>query len=160
MIDDLLAELRTGGDGAKEAARTLGLLIERGSRGPASDDQDIVEMLPPELADGHLTAAERQAAIDGLIAYVDGEPLPLPLAVWALSKSFDERIAPALIALLERTVDDPEHEHLAYQALTGMIPLGGPEVEKAVRDAAERGHDRVRDGARQYLSINDPPEPP
>ena len=113
-----------------------------------------MEALPPELSDRHLTPDEHRAAVDGLIAHVDGTELPLPLAAWALSKTDDRRAVAALLGLLTRTVDDPEHEHLAYQALAGVIPFGGPEVLHAVRDAAQRGHGRVDDGARQYLETN------
>jgi hypothetical protein len=150
-VEDLLRAIRGGDD---EAALTLGLLLERGSRGPDDDDDDIAQSLPPELAERHLTAAEREAGIDGLIAYVEGEPAPIARAVWALSKSYDQRAAPALRGVLERTMDAPEHEHLAYQALTGLIPVGGDDLQAAVRDAAERGHGEVRDTARRYLRIN------
>ena len=153
MIAELLAKVRAGGDEAKDAARTLGLLIERASRTPHLDDDDIVRLLDAEYADRHLTAAEREQAIDGLLEIVDADPRPLPLAVWALGKSVDKRVAPALISVLERTLDEPEHEHLAYQALTGMIPLRTPEVLQAVRDAAERGHGSVREDARGYLRL-------
>jgi hypothetical protein len=156
MIEALLAEVRRG---ESEAALTLGLLLERGARGPQDDDEDIVAMLPPEYADTHLDDAQRDAALSGLIAYVDEEPQPQPMAVWALTKAGDERVVPALLGVLERTVEDPDpaREHLAYQALTGVIPFGGPQVLDAVRHAAEHGHDRVRDGARQYLKVHDKP---
>ena len=153
-IPDLLAEIRAGGPAADEAAVTLGLLIERAARGPQNDDGDISEALPPALADRLLTPDEHRTAVDGLIAYVDESEQPLPLAVWALAKTDDRRVVPALLGLLARTVDGPEHEHLAYQALTGAIPFDGPEVRRAVRDAAERGHGRVGEGARRYLEIN------
>jgi hypothetical protein len=152
-VDQLLEEIRGGGDGAKEAAVTLGLLIERARRPPGADDQDIAEVIAPEFADRHLTDAERDQALDGLIAYVSGEPLPLPLAVWALGKSADDRAAPALAGVLERTLDESEHEHLSYQALTGLIPIGGPEATEAIHAAAERGHGDVRETARRYLRI-------
>jgi hypothetical protein len=156
-VDDLLAELRAGGDGAKEAAVTLGLLIERARRPPGSDDEDIADSLAPEFADRHFSPDEEQQAIDGLISYVSEEHEPLPLAVWALGKSADKRAAPALVSVLERTLDQPSHQHLAYQALTGMIPIGGPDVDRAIREAAERGHGQVRDGARRYLRLDDAP---
>jgi hypothetical protein len=152
MIEELLAGVRAG---ESEPALTLGLLLERGTRGPHDSDEDIVVMLDPRFADTHLTGAQRDEAIDGLIAYVEGEPVPQPMAVWALGKSGDERVVPALLGVLGRTVADPAHEHLAYQALTGVIPFGGSQVLEAVRGAAEHGHDRVRDGARQYLKVSD-----
>ncbi len=154
MIDELTAELRGGGTQASDAALTLGLLIERATRGAENDDRDLVEALPPELSDRHLTPGEHRAAVDALIAYVVGTELPVPLAAWALSKTDDQRAVGALLELLARTIDRPEREHLAYQALVGLIPFGGPLVVNAVRDAAERGHGCVREAARQYLFVN------
>jgi PBS lyase HEAT-like repeat-containing protein len=153
MIDELLARVRAGGPDAKEAARTLGLLIERASRPPHLDDDDIVMLLSPEYADRRLSPAERERAIDGLIEIAEDEPRPLPFVVWALGKSADKRVVPALISVLERTLDDPEHEGLAYQALTSMIPIGGPDAMQAVRTAADRGRGEVGETARSYLRI-------
>lgn len=151
MIDELLADVRAGGDDAEEAAVTLALLIERGSRPEGADDSDIDAALLPQYAGKHLTAAEREQAIQGLLEIVGAEPFPPATAVWALSKSFEARVAPALIGVLERSVEDPEREHLAYQALTGLIPFDTPEVRQVFKWAAERGHGRVQETARQYL---------
>ena len=150
-VEDLLRAIRGGDD---EAALTLGLLLERGSRGPDDDDDDIAQSLPPELAERHLTAAEREAGIDGLIAYVEGEPAPIARAVGPCPRATTSAPPRRYEACSSGTMDAPEHEHLAYQALTGLIPVGGDELQAAVRDAAERGHGEVRDTARRYLRIN------
>jgi hypothetical protein len=154
-VEELLAALAGGGDDAKEAAATLGLLIERAERGPDADDEDIRAALLPAYADRRLSEDELEAATNGLLDYLATAADPLPQAAWALSKSFDPRVETALIDVLERWVDDPQREDLAYQALVGMIPIGTDAVEAAVAVAAERGHGRVRETARGYLRLPD-----
>ena len=45
--------------------------------------------------------------MDGLLAYLQEAREPHPMAAWAVAKGYEPRTVPALIALLDRHVDDP-----------------------------------------------------
>ena len=153
-LEDLLAAVPQGGEEAQEAALALGLLIE--DRPPA-DDAGLAAVVGRDLAARRLSPAERDAAVDGLLAYLRDTAEPHPMAVWALTKSYEPRTVPALIALLERHVDNPRAAPLAYQALVGVVTAGVPTPEYrerslvAVRAAAARGHAEVAETAQRYL---------
>jgi hypothetical protein len=153
LVDQLLKSLREGGDEGYEAALALGLLIERARRGAGADVADIVAALPATFSDVTLTPDERDAATRGLARHVTDDPSPHAMAAWALSKSADATARRALLDVLKRNVEDPNQEHLAYQALVGVTPFRDAEVLDAVRVAATRGHGRVRETAAQYLAI-------
>ena len=157
-VMDQIAAIRRGGDEAHEAALALGLLIEREKvHRPTGDDGGISVILDDELAARRLSPSELQTAVDELLAYIHQAEQPHPMAVWALSKSYDERIVPDLINLLKRTMTAPAAEHLSYQALVGMINIGmGSPHEAAaletIRQASVQGHGQVQETAAQYLA--------
>lgn len=143
-VGDYLAAIRHGGEQASEAALTLGLLIENA----------------PEAVGKRLSGRERQQAVTDLIRYVEESAEPHPMAVWALTKSCDSRCVPPLTAILHRFAKDPRKEHLAYQALIGILNIGmtAPESRQQslalVREAATSGCGEVADTARSYLRAN------
>jgi hypothetical protein len=159
-IDRIVQEIREGGEDANEAALTLGLLIEQEKvhRPAPGDDGGVREILGDELANYRLTREELEAAIDQLVDYIDETPEPEAMAVWALTKSHDPRTVPHLIALLDRVIDEPEKEHLAYQALIGITSFDDEQAVSAVRRAAERGHGDVKETATQYLRLHASPD--
>ncbi|MEA2900087.1 MAG: hypothetical protein QOJ84_5702 [Bradyrhizobium sp.] len=153
-VEGLLAKVLRGGTEAQEATLTLGLLIE--DRPPA-DDAGLAVVIGPQLAELRLSPAERNAAVDGLLAYIRDTAEPSPTAIWALTKSYEPRIVPVLIALLDRHGDDPHAAPLAYQALVGIVTAGltTPEWRErslvAVKRAAARAHAEVAEAAQRYL---------
>lgn len=159
LVKELTQALRRTDAEAHEAALTLGLLIEREKvRYPApGDDGGIRKILGDELADRRLSETDLKSAVDEIIAYISDETLlPHPMAVWALTKSYEQRVLPHLIRLLDRIVEDPDLEHLAYQALLGIINIGIPSSNRdisiaAIRKASGQGHARVMETATQYL---------
>jgi hypothetical protein len=156
---EIMEAIRRGGEEAHEAAMTLGLLIERRTvNRPAGDDGGIRAVLGDQLANLTLSDAELQTAVDELIRYLDETPGPFPGAVWALNKSYDPRAVPHLLRLLDRTLTDPNNEHVAYQALQGIITTGVPSQHKdqslaAIQRAAAQGHGEVKASAADYLKL-------
>jgi hypothetical protein len=154
FIAKLMESVPKGGEEAHEAALTLGLLIERETvHRPAGDDGGISEILGDEIASRRLSSSELRTAVDELIAYITETPEPHPTAVWAVTKSYDPRILPHLINLLDRVVTDPLKEHLAYQALVGITFFYNELSTAAIRRAAERGYGLVKETATQYLRL-------
>src|SRR3954453_14742805 len=98
-VEQLLDALRRGGpvaqpdepDEADDAALVLGLLLEDR---PPVDDGGVASVLGEELARRRLTPAERAAAVDGLVAYVEDVERPRAGAVWALNKGYEARSIP------------------------------------------------------------------
>ena len=158
-VSILLDAVRSGGQQADDAARTLGLLIEREKvRRPAGDDGGLGLFLDEEWLEHRLGPQELQEAVDGLTDYVTHTSVPIPSAVWALGKSYEPRIVPPLIDLLRRVLPDEDLESLAYQALTGIIdasPGTAYEMQAltAVQDAAHSGHGSVSETANAYLLL-------
>jgi hypothetical protein len=154
-IEELLAAIRQGGEAASESALALGLLLE--DRRP-EDDIQIASVVGPELAARRLSRSERRGAVDGLITYVQDSPRPNPSAVWALVKSYEPRIVPVLISLLDATLDDQDAVPLAHQALIGIVNVGltttkyRAQGHAALERAAVRGHEEVAETARRYLA--------
>lgn len=146
--------IREGGKEAHEAALTLGLLLEREKvRRPVEDDGDIREILGEELANQKFSVTELETIVDELLNYITEVSEPHPSAVWALSKSYNPRILPHLIGLLDRIVTDPEKEHLAYQALVGITCFDNDLSLTAIRKAAKQGYGQVKETAKQYLRL-------
>jgi hypothetical protein len=153
-VEDLLAAVRRGGAEAHEAALALGLLIEDR---PPDDNAGVAAVVGGDLAARRLSPTELNAAVDGLISCLQDTDEPHPMAVWALTKSYEPHAVPALIALLDRRIDDPRAVPLVYQALVGVLTTGltMPEYREqslaAVRRAAARGHAEVAETAQRYL---------
>src|SRR5690348_8021157 len=145
-VEELLAAIRRGGETANESALALGLLLE--DRNP-EDDTQIAGVIGRELASRRLSHAERRSAVDGLITYLQDTPEPHPSAVWALTKSYEPRIVPALLSVLDATLDNQDAVPLAYQALLGVmnVALSTPKYRAqghaALQRAATRGHGEV-----------------
>ena len=157
LVNELIETIERGGDEAHTAALTLGLLIEREKvRRPAGDDGGVRVMLGDELATRRLSDDELQTAVDELIEYLSRTSEPHPTAVWALTKSYDPRIVPPLIELLNKIITDPDKKHLAYQALIGIINTGPNEsvVLAAVQRAAREGLGQVKETAQSYLTLH------
>jgi hypothetical protein len=154
-VEELLAAIRPGGEEADEAALALGLLLE--DRNP-DDDTQIASVVGRELAARRLSRAEHDAAVDGLIAYLQDTPKPRPSAVWVLTKSYEPRIVPTLITLLDASLDDPHAAPIAYQALVGIVTAGltTPKYyakgRAALERAANRGTAEVAEAAQGYLA--------
>lgn len=158
LVEKLLQTIRSGGTEAHEAALALGLLIEREkvNRPNSGDDGGIREILGDKLANQRLSQMELNTAVDELIRYIDETTKPHSMAVWALTKSYEPRILPHLIAILDRVVNDTTQENLTYQTLLGIINIGISSSYKdvslaAIRKAAEHGHGQVMETATQYL---------
>ena len=153
-VADLLAAIRHGGAEGHEAALALGLLMEDR---PPNDDAGAAAAVGAELAARRLSGTERDTAVDGLITYLEETVEPHAMAVWALTKSYEPRAVPALIALLEHCLNDPHTVHLAHQALVGIVTTGLTTIEyreqslAALRRAAARGGAEVADTAQRYL---------
>src|SRR5438094_3945040 len=100
LLMELIGSILQGGTAAREAALALGLLIEREKvHRIAGDDGGIRVILGDEWVDRRLTDAELQTVVDELIRYIHDVPAPDVMAVWALTKSYESRIVPALIEL-------------------------------------------------------------
>ncbi|MBI1926908.1 hypothetical protein HYR99_22020 [Candidatus Poribacteria bacterium] len=160
FIMKLMEAIRKGGEEAHEAALALGLLMERGKvRRPApGDDGGVRGILGETLANRRLSKTELRIAVNELICYITETLEPHPMAVWALTKSHHPHTLPHLIHLLDRVLTHPEHEHLAYQALIGVINIGTTSAHKdlsltAIQKAAEQGHGQVKETATQYLKM-------
>lgn len=157
---ELIGSIRQGGTAAHDAALALGLLIEREKvRQPAGGDESIRAILGDEWVDRKLTDAELQTVVDELMRYIRDVPVPDAMAVWALTKSYESRIVPALIELLERILTDKAQENVAYQALIGIINTGlaSPYQDLAVtaiQQAARQGQGSVQETASEYLRKN------
>jgi len=159
LVKELTQALRGSEKEAHEAALTLGLLIEREKvqHPTPRDDGGIREIIGDELANQRLSETDLKTVVDEIIAYISDETLlPHPMAVWALTKSYEQRILPHLIRLLDRIIDDPNQENLAYQTLLGIINIGIPSSNRdlsiaAIRKASDRGHTRVMETATRYL---------
>jgi hypothetical protein len=158
LIEELIQTIRSGGTEAHEAALALGLLIEREkvNRPNPEDDGGIREIIGDELANRRLSQMELNTAVNELIRYIDETIKPHSMAVWALTKSYEPRILPHLLALLDKVVNDTTQENLTYQTLVGIINIGIPSSYKdlslaAIRKAAEHGHGEVMETATQYL---------
>lgn len=160
LLMELIGSIRQGGTAAHNAALALGLLIEREKvRQPAGDDESIRAILGDEWVDRKLTDAELQTVVDELMRYIRDVPVPDAMAVWALTKSYESRIVPALIELLERILTDKALENVAYQALIGIINTGlaSPYQDlamTAIQQAARQGQGSVQETASEYLRKN------
>jgi len=160
-IPQLLENVRLGGEEAVDASRTLGLILERERvRRPVGDDGGLSIILDDHWSTRRLNDQELQGIVDDLIEYVRSTERPSAMAVWALTKSYEPRIVPPLINLLYGVMEDHACEHLAYQALIGIINSGpGSEndgdARAAIRDASERGRGEVQETARDYLMAVD-----
>src|SRR5262245_49441458 len=138
-IDQLLEAIRAGGDEAHEAALTLGLLLEHGGR-REDDDRTIQTLIGEEWVNVRLTGPERRSTVRHRLDDLTKADEPHPMAIWALTKRGSKRILSVLIELLERTLDDPAKEHVAYQALVGITLFFTQQSLAALRQAAQRGH--------------------
>jgi hypothetical protein len=152
MLVELFRKLRTEGEEGHDAALTLGLLLER-SRLSAPDDAQIAMIVGDEAARLALSREERERIVDELVKYTSDAFPPPAIAVWALSKSLDQRTLPHLIRLLDGSLSDPQQDHLAYQALVGVTMFSGRPSYDAVQRAAKSGQGLVKETAERYLEL-------
>lgn len=149
------------GDDVQEAALALGLLVEREKTRRVGDD-GIEEALGAELAQRRLSPAEVDCVVEQLLAYLREADSPHPMTVWALTKSYDERIVPVLLELLERDLLDPDRETLCHYALLGIINTGvgsaqyGAQALRAIERASAKGSGVVAETASDYLQVMKP----
>lgn len=152
---ELLTKINRGKN-VEEAALTLGLLLERAHRRRFGQDnaEEIGAILGDVFADEMLSENDAGNVVGTLIRYIERATPPHLMAVWALTKSFDPRVLPALIALLDRVLADPRHEHLANGALNGITLYQTEEAVAAIRRARASGHGQVKRSARQFLDLH------
>jgi hypothetical protein len=153
-IQELLQAIRQDDKTASEAALSLGLLIEREkvSR-PAGDDGGISVLIGDEYRHRRLSEAEVETAVTGLTQYINETPNPHPMAVWALTKSYDPRILPVLAAMFDQAVVDPAQEQTAYQALVGITAFHNQQALAVIKKASQAKSDLIRETAKQYLDL-------
>ncbi|GAA5514210.1 hypothetical protein Dcar01_02964 [Deinococcus carri] len=132
----------------------LGLLLEaRHARRPAGDDGGLAELLGYELAAVSLSDEDAYAALAGLETYVRSQPVPDSGALWALGKSANPRVVPVLTETLSRFLHEPEHQVVAEQALTSLLPFDELHAREAVRQAAREGQGNVQEDALAFLRV-------
>ena len=102
-----------------------------------------------------LSEDELHDAVIGLIERVRYEDIPLPAVVWALGKSRRPEVFDALTQVLGRTMQSPEGEDTAYQAIVAASSYGDRFSRQLVEDAARVGTGRVSEFARDYLEADD-----
>jgi hypothetical protein len=155
LVQQLVDALAKGGQATEDAALALGLLIERErvSR-PAGSDDSLEHLFGAAVAAQRLTPLAIHEAVDALLARTRQEGLPPAIVIWALTKSFEPRIVPHLLPLLERVVDDPQHENLARQIVDGLSCYFDARAVAGLRTAAARGHGEAKAGAEHWLSMH------
>jgi hypothetical protein len=154
-LDDLIASIHKGDEAAHNSAVTLGLLIERETvrRPIPGDDGGIRQILGETWAHRRLSREDLEAAVDALIRYAREAPTPEPAAVWALGKVHQPQVLDPLVEVLDRVLDDPKKENIAYEALAGITTFQGEKAFLAIRKAAQSGHGEVKEMARHYLEM-------
>lgn len=163
FVEQLIENIKEGGEEGDEAAVLLGLLIEqeRAFR-PLGDDGGVRELIGPKLAARGLSTEELDHAVSLLISYIEEASEPESGAIWALNKSGDSRSVPGLVKLFGRIVDDPSQVSLAYHALQGII-INGLEsryssmAAAVVQRAAVQGHGDVKELATDFMAQMGPP---
>ncbi len=154
LIDELLDQVAPGGERATEAVRALGLLLEkRVMSRPGDDDGGLAELLGAELAAHDLTPQEFDQILDGLLRHTRQVEVPEPGVLWALGKSHDLRIVPALRSVLERSLLSEGQQDAAHQALMGLMLFDDQTARQAVEYAAREGLSEVREEAEDYLAV-------
>lgn len=142
----------TDGDAlADDSAVALARLIEGGPH-----NERLLSELFGDLAPTSSESARSHAAAEAvrqLRRYIQETPMPLPSAVWALSKEQDPNLADTFTSLVTRALDRHD-EPLAYQALAALtaLPCDAVPVD-TIRLAAAKGHDEVRDLANDWLRL-------
>jgi hypothetical protein len=155
----LLEIIRHNTEESQEAALALGLLLEQEKVNlPSGNRAEISAIIGDELGNYALSPSEFTLVVDQLIDDLSQEAIPHPMAVWALTKSYEQRALPCLIQLLERVINDSNYEHLCYQSLIGILNIGVPinhqESVKIIKKAAQQGYGMVKKTAEEYLSIH------
>jgi hypothetical protein len=161
IVQDLMATLHRGDTDADDAAVTLGLLIERERvHRPLGGNADE-QLLGPELAARRLSHDETIEAVSLLTDYVLEAAEPRVSAIWALGKSADAAIVPALVVVFNQGVEDPQNEDLLQQVLQALYVNGidSPYVSAAAevfRRAAAEGRGEVQRLGTHYLQALGP----
>lgn len=154
-VRELAAAIPAGADEADRAIRLLGLLIEREKSSHSADhDAALAELLGPEPMP-RMTPLAVHEAVDLLITHLAHARVPVPGVVWALTRSRDPRIAPHLVALLGLVLEDPAHQAVASQVVSGLTSFRDVRTVAALRLAAERGDGDAREQAVSWLRIHD-----
>lgn len=158
-VDDLIALLDGDDARGEDAAHALADYL---AQGPPPAKSAVPVVLDLKLHDSHaynltsMFAAEPDEpwdeVVDGLIGYVTTREKPRVSAIWALGKAHAPRTEAALIAVLNRHVETPEDEDLAFEALVGLKSLPDPPLD-AIQVAADRGVGDVAVTARRYLEL-------
>lgn len=151
MVRRLVRHIREDDALADDSAVTLALLIEGGSLNARLSSQLFGGLVPASLQEARVEATEE--AVRELRLYINEMPFPLPSAVWALGKQQDPSLADTFASVLIRALDG-QAEPLAYQALAALtaLPAGSVPVD-AIRLAAAKGHDELRDLANDWLRL-------
>lgn len=161
LIEKLIQAIHSSTTEAHEAALALGLLIERervNHQSSEENDDRIREILGDELSTRRLSQMEINTAVDELIRYIDEAIEPDSMAIWALTKSYEPRVIPHLVALFDKVINDVNQENLTYQTLLGIINIGVPSKHKdlsleAIRKASEHGYGQAKETATRYLEL-------
>ncbi|MEX0715838.1 MAG: hypothetical protein WD066_04590, partial [Planctomycetaceae bacterium] len=139
-----------------DLAMSVGLLIERHRVIKAMGrDNGVTEgLLPSKLADIHVTDEDVAAAIEVLLQKVSVAP-SLGL-VWALARSGQPSVVPALVSVLRRMESDSSGQEIAYQALHGITVCGissefNSIAIEAIEMAATSSSRIVSDYANEFL---------
>jgi hypothetical protein len=154
-VTQLVRHIREVDALADDSVLALGLLIGSSCEmRPPSDPppSELVGDLALPTSEG-ARVYETAEAVRELWRYIVETPLPLPGAVWALSKAHDPRLADALASVLIRALDR-QANLLAYQALAALTMLPDDAVPvDMIRLAAAKGDDEVRELAQDWLSF-------
>ena len=160
LVRDLLDKVSSDGDESSQAALALGLLVQREKvTFPPGDDGGVEQTLGAAMAAQRLGPMEIHDAVNGLIARMRDPRLPAPFVVWAAARSFDPRIVPHLVALLERVVEQADRTALARQIVDGLTHFFDARAVAGIRLAAARGTGEVRDSAGSWLALHGHKEP-
>jgi hypothetical protein len=151
IVTQLVRHIRQRDALADDSAVALALLIEGAPLNARLSSELFGDLAP---ANSEVACAEvTEKAVGELRRYVNETPLPLPSAIWALGKTQDPSLADMFASALVRALD-VHAEPLAYQALAALTALPADSVPvHAIRLAAAKGHDDVRDLANDWLRL-------
>ena len=162
LFTELVEVVSNKGPNLADACQAIGMLIEREcTRRPVKgDDLGVQEVLGDKYARLKLSKEDIRLAIDQLIVYLGTTFSPLSTAVWAVRKSYESRVVPILVYVLQAAASDPEQHGVALNALHGIEDSGVTSTYKdealaAIRQVASNGTDEIRREAKRYLEHYD-----
>ena len=113
--DELLSDIRGGGERADDAAVAVGLLLEE-----PRDPDAIRLVLGDAFAEVELDADEREQLVDLLAGHVEDVRGVSPSVVWALGKDSSDRAVAALGTVVNAGVRGRVSDDIAYQAVAAV----------------------------------------